>query len=72
MPTLEADHVGCRQSEEGIGTMTARLESLAGYIAALIVIKNELSSQEEIREELIQAIEAFNEEIKAARKKRAA
>jgi hypothetical protein len=52
--------------------MTARLESLAGYIAALIVIKNELSSQEEIREELIQAIEAFNKEIKAARKKRAA
>jgi hypothetical protein len=41
-------------------------------IAVLIVIKDELSSQEEIREELIQAIEAFNKEIKAARKKRAA
>jgi hypothetical protein len=52
--------------------MTLRLETLANYIAALIVIKNELSSQEEIREELIQAIEAFNKEIHAARKKRAA
>jgi hypothetical protein len=41
-------------------------------IAVLIVIKDELSSQEKIREELIQAIEAFNKEIKAARKKRAA
>jgi lipopolysaccharide biosynthesis regulator YciM len=48
--------------------MTARLENLANYIAALIVIKNELSSQEEIREELSQAIEAFNKEIQAARK----
>jgi len=28
--------------------MTPRLESLASFIAALIVIKNELSSQEEI------------------------
>ena len=52
--------------------MTLRLETLANYIAALIVIKNELSSQEEIREELIQAIEAFNKEIHAVRKKRAA
>jgi hypothetical protein len=57
---------------EGVGPMTLRLETLANYIAALIVIKNELSSQEEIREELIQAIETFNKEIKAARKKRAA
>jgi len=52
--------------------MTPRLESLATFIAALIVIKNELSSQAEIREELSQAIEAFNKEIQAARKKRAA
>jgi len=52
--------------------MSPRLESLASFIAALIVIKNELSSQEEIREELIQAIEAFNKEIHAARKKRTA
>jgi len=52
--------------------MTPRLESLANYIAALIVIKNELSSQTQIREELSQAIEAFNKEIQAARKKRAA
>jgi hypothetical protein len=28
--------------------MSPRLESLASFIAALIVIKNELSSQEEI------------------------
>jgi hypothetical protein len=46
--------------------MTPRLESLATFIAALIVIKNELSSQAEIREELSQAIEAFNKEIQAA------
>ena len=52
--------------------MTLRLETLANYIAALIGIKNELSSQTEIREELSQAIEAFNKEIQAARKKRAA
>jgi hypothetical protein len=52
--------------------MTPRLESLAGYIAALIVIKNELSSEADVRAELSQAIEAFNKEIQAARKKRQA
>ena len=41
-------------------------------VANLIIIKNELSSQAEIREELNQAIEAFNKEIQAARKKRQA
>jgi len=45
---------------------------LANYIAALIVIKNEFSSQAEIREELTQAIEAFNKEFQAERKKQAA
>jgi hypothetical protein len=47
--------------------MTPRLESLAAYIAALIVM-NELSSEAGVRVELSQAIEAFQ----AARKKRQA
>jgi CII-binding regulator of phage lambda lysogenization HflD len=52
--------------------MTPKLESLANYIAALIVIENELSSQAEIREELNQAIKSFQAELKAARKRRQA
>jgi hypothetical protein len=52
--------------------MTPKLESLATYIAALIAIKNELSSEADIRLELGQAVEAFKTELKAAQKRRAA
>jgi hypothetical protein len=55
------------------GTLvTPKLESLAAYVASLIAIKSELSSEAEIREELIQAIEAFQAELRAARKRRQA
>src|SRR5436305_1126594 len=61
-----------RQDQRGVVLMTPKLESLATYIAALIVIKNELSSEAEIRDELSQAIEAFQKELQTARKRRAA
>ena len=54
--------------------MTPQLESLAGYVANLLRIRDELSNaaDPELRAELDAAIEAFRKELRAAQGRRAA